>query len=177
VPNSCLGLDLRNIYAVLREKYRPVKVDVLFIGESPPFPKDPSVVPYFYNAEEDQPRRLYRRIASALDLRKPKAEGLEDLRRRKLWLTDIFDEPIKNVKIEDVEMHLDRLLHEIEEANPRKIIALLPKRVQNQIFLYFLKHRVSPDIKVFHINPWAESKEKLKNFLSEVLDRNGGSFG
>jgi len=154
---------------MLREKYRPARVVVLFIGESPPLPKDPSMVPYFYNEKEDRPRGLYRRIASALGLEEPKAEGLKDFKSRNLWLTDIFDEPVNNVKTEDVEKHLDRLIREIKETNPRKIIALLPKKVQNQIFLYFLRRYASPNIEVFHVNPWAESQEKLKNSLSEFL--------
>jgi len=88
---------LETIYKQLREKFKPEKVDVLFIGESPPLPKGP-LIHYFYNDEEDSPRRFYRKMAYALELKEPKSEGLQEFKNKNMWLTDIFDEPLKKVK-------------------------------------------------------------------------------
>jgi len=170
IINSILVRNkLQSIYKQLREKYKSSKVDILFIGESPPHPKDPSIFPYFYNEREDRPNRLYRKIAYALSLKEPKAEGLNDFKNRNMWLTDIFDKPVKEVNSEEVEVHLERLFKEIEETHPKKIVTLLPKRKQNQIFLYFIKRQVPPNIKIFSINPWKESNKNLKEFLSKIL--------
>lgn len=154
-------------YKKMREKYKPRKVDVLFIGESPP-PDELSCTPYFYNEEQDLPRKLYRKIAYALDLKGRKPQGLREFEERGMWLTDIFDEPRKKVKPETVEAHLDRLFQEVKGANPSKIITLLPKRRSNDVFLYFFKNQF-PKIKMLHTNPWGENKEQFKRRLAEFL--------
>ena len=156
-----------NAYKKMREEHRPQEIHVLFIGESPPKPKN-SLIPYFYNERENSSRRLYGKIAYALELREPKSKGLQDFANKRMWLTDIFDEPLKKVKAENVEAHLDRLLREIKETNPSKIITLLPKRRSNDVFLYFFKKQF-PKIRLLCTNPWRENKEQFKKRLTEFL--------
>ncbi|MEM3536516.1 MAG: hypothetical protein QXF44_01940 [Candidatus Bathyarchaeia archaeon] len=155
----------------MRENYRPKgKIDVLFIGESPPPPKG-NLIRYFYNEQENEPRRLYRKIAYALNLNdKLKPQGLQDFKNRKMWFTDIFDEPWKEVKTETIGAHFNRLFQEIKDAGPNKIIALLPKRKINEVFMYFFKRQIPNEVKLLHINPWRENKEQFKKKLLEFLN-------
>jgi len=161
---------LESIYKKLRERYRPSKIDILFIAEAPPLPRDTSKpIPYFYNKDSDRPRGLYRRMAKALNLKGSKSEGLKQFRGRSMWLTDFFDEPLKTMQVERIEGHLNRLFREIEETHPRKIVTLLPNRKQNQVLLYFLKRQVPPDVRIFSTNPWRGTEENLRKFLVNVL--------
>jgi hypothetical protein len=162
---------MQDVYKKMREAYKPERVDVLFIGESPPPSKPSGSPPYFYNEKEDQPGRLYRRIAYALELRESKPDGLKDFRWRNMWLTDVFDEPLREILPENLGKHLDRLFKEIDERKPpRKIVTLLPKKRLNMVLKYFLEKSL-PDSKFLHLNPWRmseeELREKLRNFVHD----------
>lgn len=165
-----------SVYKKMREEYKPKKICVLFIGESPPKPKFTHgklphlYYPYFYSEKEDASRRLYGKIANALELPKPKSLGLKEFEKRGMWLTDIFDEPLEKVEPETVEAHLNRLFQE-KEANPSKIVTLLPKSKRkrgNDVLPYFLRKQFHK-IKMLHTNPWSENQEQFKKRLTEFL--------
>ena len=162
-------------YKKMREEYKPKRIDVLFIGESPPKRKVTSgklphfYYPYFYNKEVDSKKEtLYQKIRYALELsEKSKSEGLQDFKNRRMWLIDMFDEPKKKATIENVKACSERLVQEIKEASPRKIVTVLPKSRSNDVFLYFKNQ--FPEIKWLHTNPWSEDQEQFKDRLRKFL--------
>ena len=76
------------------------------------------------------------------------------------------------MKEENIRMHIDRLLHEIEDFRPQKIILLLPRRGRKCFQSYILKYLIEskfPNIKVHYVNPQSrerEFSEKLRYILS-----------
>ena len=78
------------IYRSFREKYKPPKIRILFIAESPPKLKK-GELPYFYNKEYKQ-KGLWWYFKEALYNRKSieKAEYLERFQKDGYYLIDVF---------------------------------------------------------------------------------------
>jgi hypothetical protein len=85
-------------YYALRERYRPERLHVLLIGESPPDPSD-SARRFFY-APQLRADNLYRGVAAAVYGDRPdvdvrdKPRVLELLRDDGFWLVDALQHPI-----------------------------------------------------------------------------------
>jgi len=83
----------------LRATYRPDRVDVLLIGESPPDPGEGEL--RFFYAPELRVDNLYRAVAEALYgldeeavKQTPKTQVLERLQADGFWLIDAVEEPV-----------------------------------------------------------------------------------
>jgi hypothetical protein len=86
----------------LREMYRPAKIDLLFVAESPPYTKG-KTLRFFYKPDEERWDHLYKSLMTAVFSEFEFARGEKDiwLRRfmqRGCFLTDATDEPINHIK-------------------------------------------------------------------------------
>lgn len=94
----------RRWYDDLRRRYRPDRLKVLLVGESPPAPRG-DAVPFFY-ADHLGADNLFRAVVETvlgLDAqtlrREPKARVLAELQERGLWLVDAVDEPVNHLSM------------------------------------------------------------------------------
>ncbi len=89
-------------YERLREQYRPCRLRVLLIGESPPDPNQ-GEARFFYAPDLTQYDNLYRGVAEAVYGTDPeydpsdKQRVLERLSRDGFWLIDAVSEPINRL--------------------------------------------------------------------------------
>jgi len=100
------------------------KVEVVLIAESPR-----SLSNYFYNAEETS---KFRKIILDALIEKDyiaDREGLQAFIEEGFYLTDLFDDPIDEVPAErePIQEHKERLINEIRDIEPEKVIFMLPK--------------------------------------------------
>ena len=115
-------------YDRLRERYRPEKVRVLLVGESPPDPRN-GARRFFYDDTLSRYDNLYRSVAlAAYGLTNealqaiPKADVLRRLQSDGFWLIDAVDFPINGVtgpaKIKASKEGADGLGRRCAEADP-----------------------------------------------------------
>ncbi|MGH2765512.1 MAG: hypothetical protein ACRDKA_06335 [Actinomycetota bacterium] len=89
-------------YDALREQYRPETVQVLFVGESPPDPKD-AERRFFYSPTLFKADNLFRGVMKALyDAQSPQLAGrktwwLERFKADGFWLMDLTDRPVNTM--------------------------------------------------------------------------------
>jgi hypothetical protein len=127
-PGSATASESLAWYEKLRQEYRPTRIKVLLIGESPPDAGD-GARRFFYSPML-RADNLYRGVAQAvygerhdLDLRdKPRVLGL--LRADGFWLIDAVDEPV-NTKLRRerraaIQLGVPRLVERAVKLTPER---------------------------------------------------------
>ena len=124
-------------------KYRPDRVRVLFVAESPPVPKygEPARYFYFENVKKADHlwsglmKALYADFKGAKNERERKAEWLDRFKRDGYWLIDAVKTPIakktadgKQIKRKALRTHLSKvggaLIKEIRAVHPGKVVLI-----------------------------------------------------
>ena len=121
-------------YRNLRDKYRPEKIKVLLIGESPP-PKRNDVCKFFYNSEDTSRNSICYRIATScfkypqLPWRQENKENfLLTFCSKGLFLVDLYEGDLSKIDSHKKEKELTKgakaLTDNIEDYNPDAIIVI-----------------------------------------------------
>lgn len=111
--------------ADLRERYRPAKVRILFVGES-----SPAQGTHFYRANSNLYQATRAAFADALgDDIVPTGEAfLRFFRDQGCWLVDIADAPVNRMPDAErrraVEQGVDGLAHTIRDTSPDRVVAV-----------------------------------------------------
>ncbi len=123
---------LEQEYLVYRERYRPRRVKLLLVAESPPTSGS-----YFYFDQTNGKDHLFRETMRALGFWKigvPMRKGLDKTRMlhrfksRGCYLIDVCGTPVDKLRRRDrnsrVEQGLGSLVKEIKRLNPERIVVL-----------------------------------------------------
>jgi len=154
--------------ALLRQKYKPDRVRVLFVGESPP-----ANGTFFYKCDS----KLYKHTKKVFQefwIFKSDKEFLERFKNEGFYLEDLCDEPINHLPKRERKAkrneNIETLAKKLKQLNPEVIIVVM-KSIQRQ---------VKGAIKIAGLNPkyyaipfpsrgWQKEFEKqLKGILTEI---------
>jgi len=110
--------------------YKPEKIKVLWIVESPPYIRPNEKLRYFYRPELSSRDGLFREVMKALSITpsNPKNKSLEEFMKRGHFLIDAAKCPVdkdnSHLKSQILKNCSDILAHEIIELNPDRIIII-----------------------------------------------------
>jgi hypothetical protein len=152
-----------NIYFKASKKYRPNKIKVLFIAESPPAYKDKSKMSYFYFENNPGGDILFATLIKAIygeNYRKNenlKRDLLERLKKNGYFLKDAVTKPINTDK--KGRKRTDKERETIIEEERNKLL--------KELKIMFKRGFITSDTKLILI------KETVYNKLREFLDSKG----
>ncbi len=123
---------LRNRQA--REQYRPKKVKLLFIAESPPMPGESELDErYFYRPSTRRPSHLLKYITIAMYgeevfEKQPEEQLLRRFCNDGCFLIDVSEQPVNKLSLRDryeaIENALEGLVRRVREISPERIIVI-----------------------------------------------------
>lgn len=168
----------------MSELYRPSKIKVLLIGESPPYSESPDIsrTPYFYNTKfVDNMRDSLLRETSKVILdrhiciysERYKHEILSALKDKGVFLIDAVEQPINHLKgkhrKDTILKEIPSLLSRIKVLNPDRIIVVLTSVYD--IIRFPLQAAGLPLVPLRIPSPWAAKTvgQGYKDFLKEAL--------
>ena len=103
------------------EKYRPKKIDLSLVAETPPKELDR----YFYFESVESHDWLFRHVFevlfSVIPNRSAKTSWLNELKKRGIFLIDLKPDPLDKSNLKD---HVDDLVRRCKELRPRRIILI-----------------------------------------------------
>lgn len=163
----------RSWYDDFREAYRPERLRLLLVGESPPDPRS-GKQRFFYSPDLASADNLYRGVAMALygheanfDLRQ-KPAVLERLRGDGVWLIDAADSPIngkpRSERRQAIRDGLDRLEHRCRALDPSVGVLIC----HTQVFRESIPRLGTAGVRVLHETPLPFP---LGNKRAEFVDR------
>jgi hypothetical protein len=127
-----------------RDKYKPKRINLLIIGESPPHSGNETNLHFFYNPKYNKNDNLYKAISSVLftdNEHLEKTIGLEKFMELGFYLLDATDKAINKIKDERIKnsyilSELPAKMNEIELLIPRTTpIVLIKKNIFQLLFL------------------------------------------
>jgi len=161
----------------LRERYRPSRTRVLFVGES-----SPAQETHFYRANSNLYRATRAAFAAAYgEDRVPGGEGfLRYFRDRGCWLVDLADRPINRLpppeRRQSVERGVQRLADLIRQERPQAIVAVkrdIATAVERAASLADAEATLLV-VLPFPVRQWAHRYvEGLRDFLVSTPDKGG----
>jgi hypothetical protein len=125
----------------LRERYRPEKIKVLFIAESPPKSNDDEVR-FFYNPRQERWDYLYRAVMKAVftDFEyspREKDNWLHKFKEHGYYLIDATDYPVNDLPSASAERR-----HKIEDAAKAKLAEIAKLLVSKSTPILLIKKNV-----------------------------------
>jgi hypothetical protein len=110
-------------YEMLRQRYRPARIDILLVGES-----RPSGGTFFYGANSNLYYATHEACQLALGPMPEGAEFLDLLRNRGVWLYDLADAPVDRMRGRPrrvaVQERTSDLVDLLRQEDPRLVVAI-----------------------------------------------------
>ncbi|MDR3296059.1 MAG: hypothetical protein LBT26_09580 [Clostridiales Family XIII bacterium] len=156
-------------YEELREKYKPSKVKVLFVGES-----RPESGTFFY-AENSN---LYKYTKEAFERFHHESDGnwLEFFKKCGGWLYDVCDVPVNSLsgseRCRQIELGLPNLLDTIKELKPKYIIVVKKGEMKKITFERICKEGYVNEETTFNLPfPACGRQNEYRDGLSEIIKK------
>ncbi|MDD3231821.1 MAG: hypothetical protein PHO06_00500 [Clostridia bacterium] len=153
-------------YEGKREKYKPLKIKVLFVGESRPVGNT-----FFYNENS----RLYHHTKNAFE----KANvnfSLKNFESLGCWLYDVCDEPVDNKTTSErkrlIKKGLPKLKENIEKLKPEYIIVVKKSDMKKIVFDNICNGIYKKDINAFNLSfPACGHQNEYENELYDIISK------
>jgi hypothetical protein len=171
-----------DMYSKAAEKYRPDKIKVLFIAESPPYMKKDTEPRYFYFEHVAGKDFLFKNIMQVLfpddyeQYRNDKAKLLKIFKENGFFLIDACEYPINQYKKrnEFIKNEYPNLVRRIRKIINEKTKIVLIKKNVYQLLFDSLKKDGFNVINQKHLNfPSCGNQKKFREKLSALLNPNG----